>query len=184
MIKAILKYGLVLTLALIFAGAKGQQYTEYDLKAAYIFNFSKFVTWPESAYISETSDFNIIVFGDSPVTPVLQKALKNKQVMGRNISIKVIYSVDQITDAHILFVSRDAYSNLNTIISKCDKKSILVVGDIIENFCQSGGIINFTPKSSKYRFEINNQAARNSKLMISSKLLALARIVTSEEIKF
>jgi hypothetical protein len=184
LIKTILKYGLIILLAFVFSKAKGQQYTEYDLKAAYVYNFSKFVNWPETSFKSETSPFIITVFGDNPITPVLNKALKSKNIKGREIKIRVIYNIEEIGETHILFVSRDAQGQLAQIIKHCENQSILVVGDIIENFCQSGGIINFTAKSSKYRFEINNQAAHNSNLKISSKLLALSRIVSSEEIKF
>ena len=74
--------------------------------------------------------------------------------------------------------------NIKEVIDACNDKAILVIGDVLEGFCQAGGLINFTPKSSKYRFEINHQVAQKSKLKISSKLLALARIISSEEIEF
>jgi hypothetical protein len=184
LIKTVLKYGLIVLFALAFIKAKGQQYTEYDLKAAYVYNFSKFVNWPSSAFETESSPFIITVFGDNPITPVLHKALKSKNIKGREIKIRVIYAVEEIGETHILFVSRNNQGQLDNIIDICENRPILVVGDVIENFCQSGGIINFTAKSSKYRFEINNQSAQSSNLRISSKLLALSRIISSEEIKF
>ncbi len=183
MIKAILKYGLIL-LILFSVKVRAQQYTEYDLKAAYIYNFSKFVTWPNNTFKNQTSKFKIVVLGESPITPILNKALKNRKIMGRDISIQVIYQIDDLKDAQILFVSKEMQNQVQAISDKCINKSILVIGDVIEGFCQAGGVINFTEKSSKYRFEINNQIAKQSHLTISSKLLALARIVSSEEIKF
>ena len=185
LIKGFIKYGLILLLSLsIIDKVQGQQYTEYDLKAAYIYNFSKFIVWPKNIFKTENSDFNIVVYGSSPITEVLYKALKNRKIMGRNISIKVIYSLDDLEDAHILFVSKDMQENIKEVIDACNDKAILVIGDVLEGFCQAGGLINFTPKSSKYRFEINHQVAQKSKLKISSKLLALARIISSEEIEF
>ena len=184
MIRSVLKYSIIIIFALSFGKAQGQQYTEYDLKSAYVFNFSKFITWPTSAFESTESDFKIVVFGSSPITSVLYKALKGRKIMGRNISIKVIYSIEDLEDAHILFVSKGMQKELKQVISKYENKATLVIGDVIEGFCQSGGIINFTEKSSKYRFEINNQAAQKTGLKISSKLLSLARIISSEEIKF
>lgn len=184
MIRSVIKYGLIIILAFSIGKAQGQQYTEYDLKAAYVYNFSKFITWPSTAFESSESDFKIVVFGSSPITGVLYKALKNRKIMGREISIKVIYSLDDLEDAHILFVSKGMQKEIKQVVSACEYQTTLVIGDVIEGFCQSGGIINFTQKSSKYRFEINNQAAQKSGLKISSKLLALARIISSEEIKF
>jgi len=183
LIKAVLKYGLII-LILFSVKVRAQQYTEYDLKAAYIYNFSKFVTWPPNTFRNQTSKFKIVILGESPITSILNKALKNRKIMGREISIQVIYQVDDLKDAQILFVSKEMQNNLQSISDICLNQPILLIGDVIEGFCQAGGVINFTEKSSKYRFEINNQVAQSSHLKISSKLLALARIVSSEEIKF
>ena len=169
---------------LFFAKAQAQQYTEYDLKAAYVFNFSKFVSWPESSFKSADSKFKIVVLGSSPITPVLHKALKGRTILGKAISIQSVYEIDDIEEPQIIFVSKDMQSQMKQIVKFCENKPILIIGDVIDGFCQSGGIINFTIKSSKYRFEINNAAAKQANLKISSKLLALARIISSEEIKF
>ena len=91
MIKTLLKYGLILVLALSMGKVKAQQYTEYDLKAAYIYNFSKFVNWPNYAFEDESANFKIVVYGSSPVTNILNKVLKQRTIRGRHISIKVIY---------------------------------------------------------------------------------------------
>jgi len=171
-------------LALSFSKAQAQQYTEYDLKAAYIYNFSKFIIWPKRAFENENSDFQIVVYGSSPVTGVLYKALKGRKIMGRNISIKVIYNLRDLGNAQILFVSKDMQEHLKETINICENTTTLVIGDVLEGFCQAGGMINFTPKSSKYRFEINKQVAQKSQLKVSSKLLALARIIRSEEVEF
>ncbi len=184
MIRTFLKYGPIIILFLFTAKAQAQQYTEYDLKAAYLYNFSKFVSWPENSFENETSEFHIVVFGDSPITSVLFKAMAGREILGRHISIKVIYKIEDLQEAQILFVSKEMQTQLKSTVSACNNKSILIVGDIIEGFCQSGGIINFTQKSSKFRFEINNQSAQKSNLKISSKLLSLARIISSEEIQF
>lgn len=184
LIKTFLKYGVIIILFLFTAKAQAQQYTEYDLKAAYLYNFSKFVSWPENSFENEASEFHIVVFGDSPITSVLFKAMAGRKILGRPISIKVIYKIEDLEEAQILFISKDMQTQLKSTISACNNKSILIVGDAIEGFCQSGGIINFTRKSSKFRFEINNQSAQRNNLKISSKLLSLARIISSEEIQF
>lgn len=183
LIKFIIKYSL-LVLILFVGRAHAQQYTEYDLKAAYLYNFSKFVSWPENAFETENSNFEITVIGDSPITDVLFKAFKGRKIEGRRITISVVYTVEDLETSHLLFVSKDMESELSSILTKLSNAPTLLVGDVIEGFCRSGGIINFTKKSSKYRFEINNQSAIKSNIKISSKLLSLARIISSEEIKF
>lgn len=184
MIKLILKYSLIIILFLSIGKVHAQQYTEYDLKAAYVYNFSKFIFWPKTVFNNDESDFNIVVYGSSPITEVLYKALKNHKIRGRNISIRVIYNLADLGNAQILFVSKDMQENIKEVVTICNSQSVLVIGDALEGFCQAGGFVNFTPKSSKYRFEINRQAVEKSKLRISSKLLALARIIKSEEIEF
>lgn len=170
--------------AVLSYSLSAQQYTEYDLKAAYIFNFSKFVSWPQAAFENEDSDFNIVVFGDSPITKVLFKAFKGRKILNRDISIKVVYRIEDLPEAHILFVSKEMQLETANLIEEIGEKPILLVGDVVESFCQLGGTINFTSRSSKYQFEINNNAANRSHLRISSKLLALSKIITSDEIKF
>jgi len=171
-------------LGLLMYKAQAQQYTEYDLKAAYIYNFSKFIKWPDHSFPQDTSSFQITILGDSPITEVLHKAMKGRKVGSRDIHIRVVHKVEQIGSPHILFVSKNMQKIIPNIVKQCGNKPILIVGDVLDGFCQSGGVINFTPKSSKFRFEINNEAAQHFNLKISSKLLALSRIVTSDEIKF
>ena len=161
-----------------------QQYTDYELKAAYIFNFSKFVSWPQNAFDKDDGDFNIVVFGDSPITKVLFNAFKGRKIQNRDISIKVIYRIEDLPETHILFVSREMQVEVVNLIESINDKPILVVGDVVESFCQLGGTINFTSRSSKYQFEINNNSAIRAHLRISSKLLALSKIITINEIKF
>jgi len=179
-----LKYYLIILIALFANKVMSQQYTEYDLKAAYVYNFSKFVTWPSYAFENDQSSFDIVVLGESPITKVLLKALKDRKILNRNISIKVINNVEEIRGAQLVFLSKNMQAKTKEVVAYCKNKPILLVGDVIEGFCQSGGTINFTPKASKYRFEINNQATKSSQIVISSKLLALARIINGDEIKF
>lgn len=184
MTKYLLKYYLLIVFTTLSFSLSAQQYTEYDLKAAYVFNFSKFVSWPTNAFENDDSDFNIVVFGDSPITKVLFKAFKGRKIQNRDISIKVIYRIEDLPNTHILFVSKEMQVEVANLIEHINDKPILVVGDVVESFCQLGGTINLTSRSSKYQFEINNNAAIKSHLKISSKLLALSKIITSDEIKF
>ena len=164
--------------------ALSQQYTETDLKVAYLYNFTKFITWPAVAFRKDNTHFTITVLGKSPIVEILEIALKNKAVQSRKIVIRQISKISEIKNPQILFITKSANYNISDIIEKCGNQHILLVADHIEYFCESQGIINFTDKKDKYRFEINNKAAINAGLKISSKLLSLSRIINGEEIQF
>jgi len=164
--------------------AQDTQYNEYEVKAAYIVNFSKFVTWPDEAFSSESSPFVIGVYKNEQISTYLKKMLLNKRILGRMPIIKNFSKPEDISKCQILFIGKVDKQELNEIYKKVKDQPVLTVGDNISEFCESGGMINFTHQYSKYRFEINNNAATKAKIKISSKLLALAKIVTEDEIKF
>ncbi|OFX34506.1 MAG: hypothetical protein A2X08_10375 [Bacteroidetes bacterium GWA2_32_17] len=164
--------------------SKSQQYTEYELKAAYIFNFGKFVEWPSETFKKSNDPFIIGIYGNNPFSEILQQTIQNKTIQNRPIIILNVTTTEEASTCHILFISKQNKLQLNQLLQAINNKPILTVGDNVENFCQSGGIINFTSQYSQKRFEINYKASARAILIISSKLLALSRIVTDEEIKF
>jgi hypothetical protein len=168
----------------IFLKSYSQSYTEYEVKAAYIFNFAKFVKWPENSFSSKTSHLILGVYGTNPFGVILNKTINKRTVNGRKWIIKYFNKPEDITKCHILFISQVDKSELIKIIDKNKNKAVLTIGDNIEDFCISGGILNFSQQYSKHRFEINNDIAIQSNIIISSKLLILAKIVSSNEIKF
>ncbi len=182
-IKVRSRFWLILLFIVPFT-AKSQQYTEYELKAAYLFNFGKFVQWPNEAFKSPADPFIIGIYGNNPFEEILQQTIQNKTIQNRPIIIINITTIEDAATCHILFISKINKLQLNQLLQSINNKPILTVGDNIEDFCQSGGIINFTRQYSQKRFEINNKASAHALLVISSKLLALSRIVTDEEIKF
>lgn len=188
MSKRILTYYSILAFfvgfVLIPKTSTAQQYTETDLKVAYLYNFTKFVTWPAIAFRKNNSHFVITILGESPVVEILQTALKGKKVKGRAIIIKQISEISEIQNPQILFIPKIANYNVTNIVDECANKHVLLVADHIEYFCELQGIINFTDRQDKYRFEINNKAAIKAGLKISSKLLSLSRIINGEEVQF
>lgn len=177
------RFWLILLLVVPFI-AKSQQYTEYELKAAYLFNFGKFIEWPNEAFKKPTDPLIIGIYGNNPFSEVLQQIIQNKTIQNRPVIIINVNNFEEASTCHILYVSKINKLQLNQLLQAINNKPILSVGDNIEEFCQSGGIINFTSQYSQKRFEINNKASARALLIISSKLLALSRIVTDEEIKF
>jgi hypothetical protein len=161
-----------------------QQYTEYELKAAYLFNFGKFVQWPSEAFKKSNDPFIIGIFGNNPFGDILQQTIQNKTLQNRPVILINVTTPEEAETCHVLFICKTDKLQFTQIIKAISKKPVLTVGDNIEDFCQQGGMINFTVQRSQKRFEINNKASSRVQLTISSKLLSLSRIVTEDEIKF
>ena len=147
---------------------KGTAY-EYQVKAAFLYNFAKFVEWPEQAFSDEQTPFKIGVLGTNPFGNAFDK-VGQKRIKGH--SFKVIY-FDELPaqeQCHILFVRAEKAALLPQVLRQLDEASVLVIGET-EGFVQGGGAINFFLDDGKVRFQINPQAAQRANLKISSKLL-------------
>lgn len=161
-----------------------QKFTEYEVKSAYLFNFTKFVEWPESYFENETSPYVIGIYKNDGFGNVLSNTIRGRLVNGRSVVIKYFNKPEEITNCHILFFPSVSRYELALVLKAIEKKPILTVGNSINQFCESGGVINFSQQYSRYRFEINNDIALESRIKISSKLLVLAKIISEDEIKF
>lgn len=161
-----------------------QQYSEYEVKAGYLYNFIKFVNWPNYSFKTEYDPFVIGIYGDDPFEDILDKAFKDRTLYDRKWLLVRYTKIEDVTGCNLLFISSVSNTELLKILDVTKDKSILTIGDNIEDFCQLGGIINFTKQNSKNRFEINNEAAIKVKLLISSKLLSLAKIINNNENRF
>jgi len=162
---------------LLVVGAAGRAQeakpTEYQIKAAFLFNFAKFVQWPSAAFSGQTSPLVIGILGENPFHDDLARMIQNKSVDEHPLSVMEFHSPTDATHCHILFISNSERNRLPEIIKSLKGTSVLTVGEMA-HFTESGGMINFFMDSTKIRFEINNEAAANAGLKISSKLLALA----------
>lgn len=163
---------------------QAQEYTENEVKAGYLYNFTKFVTWPKAAFVTETSTFIIGVYNDDDFADVLEKVIKDRKILNRNWVIFRYKVPKDIENCHMLFVSNATKVEIKNIFDQTKGKPVLIVGNTIEDFCELGGIINIAGKQSNKRFQINFEASKKVNLIISSKLLALAKIVKEDEIKF
>ncbi len=163
--------------------ARAQKYTEYELKSAFIYNFTKFVEWPNEKS-HESNTFKIGIIRNNTMKIVLNEMMKGKKINGRTVEIIYIKNISKIPDCQILFIDKVDNSELIKILEKTKNQPCLTIGNHLDFFCQQGGIINFTPKYYSYRFEINNQQAEWVNLKISSKLLILSKIISSNENKF
>jgi len=149
---------------------------ELDVKAAFLYNFAKFVEWPAESFATPSSPLVIAVVGDEPFAAALDRTVAGKAVQGRPIVVKRSKPLDDPLSCHIPFISALERNSIPQLLEKVRGASILTVGEA-EGFAQRGGIINLLVTDNKLVFEINDRSARASGLRISSKLLTLARTV-------
>jgi len=165
-----------LSLALLLpadASAQESQPSEYQVKAAFLFNFAKFVEWPSESFPNVTSPMVIGILGDNPFGSDLEQTIQNKTINNRPLVVKLLHSLIEATNCHILFISNSENKRLPEIIQTLRGTAVLTVGETGQ-FIETGGIINFVQEASKIRFQINDDAAKTARLKISSKLLSLA----------
>lgn len=147
--------------------------TEYQIKAAFIYNFAKFVEWPADAFSTDTAPITIGVLGDNVFGDNLERTIQNKVINNHPFAFRAFRSIADITNCQILFISRSEKKHLPQILGALQKTSTLTVSEM-DQFIQSGGMINFVIEEERIHFEINNENAKKSGLKISSKLLGLA----------
>jgi len=164
-----------LALALSAVVAQAGSVTEAEVKAAYIFNFAKFVTWPEEKFADSDSPIRIGIVGDGDFAGTVEETVKEKQVDGRSFVVIHFDHERNVEPCHILFLgSNDGGASVG--VGATDRPGVLTVGDS-EGFAVDGGMIGFYMEENKVRFEVNVGAAKGADLRISSKMLSLARIV-------
>lgn len=154
-------------------------FTEYQVKALFLFNFVKYVDWPAETFPTTNAPITIGVLGKDNFGTDLQHAVEGKSINGRAILIQHVTTDTKMAGCQILFISASEKADLDEILAKTGALPILTVGEQ-EQFLAKGGIINFTLKDEQVRLEINLDAARLAKVRISSKLLAVADVVTGK----
>jgi hypothetical protein len=147
---------------------------EYDLKAAYIFNFSLFVDWPAGAFEHPDSPIIIGVLGDSRFATVLQETLKGQDARGRSFVVQSWNSAKNVQHCHLLFVASGAAQEWAQVVQSVRRTPTLTIGEW-PDFIGTGGIVNFFVEGKKIRFDISAETARRAGLNMSSKMLGLAR---------
>ena len=170
---SILSLSLIWLLAGSFAHAQQPQPTEYQIKAAFLYNFGRFVEWPKSAFATPTSPLVIGILGEDPFRDNLTRTISNKSVDTHPVVTKEFRSAADATNCHLLFISTSEKKKLPEILQSLKGTSVLTVGET-DRFIETGGMINFVLEGTKIRFQINNDAAASAGLKISAKLMTLA----------
>jgi len=156
------------------AVAQSAKLTEYQVKAAFLFNFAKFVEWPQSTFSNDTATIDIGVYGHNPFGKELDKIVLGRTVKDRSISIRYSDYIDDLLDCQLIFVGTHEKQDTELTLDMLKGKSILTVSDA-PDFIRSGGMIALFMDKNKVRFGINAEIANQEGLSISSKLLKLAR---------
>jgi hypothetical protein len=159
---------LLLALLAVLRGSAQDPSLEYRVKAAYLFNFTKFVEWPAGA-IPEGMPFTICVAGNNPFASTLDDTIRGETVSGRSLQSRPAQGTGT---CQVLFIPRDV--DAAPLLKRTRTEPVLTVGES-PDFVRQGGIINFVREEGKVRFEISQEAANRAQLRISSRLLRLAR---------
>ena len=176
------------------SNSQSSQYKEYEVKAAFIYNFLKFIDWPKEKMANSGKQIIIGFIGENPFGPAAD-VFKNKKVEDRDVTLKYFGGLEQIEkmpekdraaneeslkNCHLLFICPSEQKQVSEIIEIVGKNGVLTVGDS-DGFTKSGGVINFLMEDNKIRFNINLTAAEKSGLKIRSQLLRLAKKVYKDE---
>jgi len=159
--------------------AQDQQPTEYQVKAAYLYNLAKFVEWPEGMFNSPTAPMVFCIMGEDPFGNAFEAA-KDRTISNRSIQIKRFASVKDMTPCHVLFISRSEKEKLPDILRELGAAPLLLVGDM-EEFAQRGGMINLALRKETVTLEINIDALNRAGIKVTSRLLNAAHIVREKK---
>lgn len=149
---------------------------EYQLKAAFLYNFTKFVEWPTNRFATTNEPLVLGVLGDNPFGAELTKAVQGRTQNGRALVVSNLTQTALATNVHLLFVPRGQELFFERQLAPLHTAGVLTIGES-ELFANQEGIITFTTEADKIRFEINLAATETTGLKISSKLLHLAKTV-------
>ncbi len=165
-----LKFLIAMLLWSTLGTAYGAVRSEYEVKAAFLYNFTRFITWSEPS--EEMTGLTICVFGRNPFGDVLQQ-LNGRVSQGRALKLDFPASLQEIDRCQVLFVGADKARALAEITDFAHARQILTISEI-PDFVEEGGIIGYVKEGNVIRFEINLLAAQKSGLQINSRLLELA----------
>ncbi len=171
---------LVVLIAPGWLAAAEPEASEYAVKAAYLSKFGQYVEWPASAFPAPGGTATLCVAGEDPFGTVLDKAVAEQTINGRAIVIRRLKTVGRDSSCHILYIARSDKLQPRQVIELVRGNSVLTVSDARVS---EGAIINFVIKDNRVRFDIDDEAAAQNELAMSSKLLSLALSVKRRQSK-
>ena len=154
--------------------------SEFEVKAAYLYNFGRFVQWSPAAASVKGNSFPICVFGQDPFGAILDTTLSGESIDGKAVVAKRVSKAQDALGCRVLYISASEDSHLKEILAGLDKAGVLTVSDIPQ-FSQRGGMIQFVVVANKIRFEVNLTSAQDAGLTLSSDLLKVAVAVRKSQ---
>lgn len=178
-------WALVVVIGLLSFGgvyASDMRRSEYELKAAYVLNFARYVEWPATTFGDAGDPVVIGIVGTDPFGKEMDQTIEGEPVQGRPLEVHRARRVDDLPPCHLVFFCDSESRRLRMTLKQLRNAPLLTVSDIPE-FVDRGGMIGFIVVDEHIRFRINLGAAEQAGLRISSKLLRLAVEVTPSDVK-
>jgi len=138
-------------------------------KALFMFNFTKYIEWPNQ---SSSSEFIIGVFGNDDIVPELQKLAAARKINGKSIIIKSVKTLSEASGSHLFYVPSSKSNQLNEAIEFFNGKQTLLISED-KGACQKGTAINYIMDGGKMKYEICKKNILSQKLNVDQKLIAL-----------
>jgi hypothetical protein len=160
----------------LMAEVQAQRPPEYQVKAAYLYGFGRFVEWPASAPAAAGPAFVLCVLGGDPFGRELDEVTAGAVMKQKPVSIRRISRLEESGPCHTLFISASEDVRLGTILATLDRRPVLTVSDAPQ-FAQRGGMIGFFLDGNRVRFTVNLPAAQDAGLVLNSELLRVAATI-------
>jgi len=149
---------------------------EYRIKAAFLFNFAKYVEWPPDTFKDANSPLTYCTIGDDPFQGVLDESLNAKSVGTRPLRVQHLSPPENFQGCQILFIGTNEKKRITAVLETLKLSPVLVVGES-NHFVQQGGTVGFLSEDNTIRFEVNLDVAQRARLNISATLLSVAKTV-------
>lgn len=177
--RSVLKKACCIFLLLLCANysvkAQSSTIAEYRVKAVFLFNFTRFIEWPSTAFESPTSPFVIGIIGNDPFGESIDETVTGEKIESHPIIVQRFKDVKEINGCHILFINYNDADEVKEVLSQAQSKPVLTVNEM-PGFARWGGMVRFFSEDNKIRLQINASAVKSVQLNISSKLLSVAQI--------
>lgn len=167
----------MLTTPVVSMRAQQIQASEDRVKAAYIYNFGRYVRWPAVRDVDEDRSFPICVFDHDRFGSTLDSTLAGESLNGKPVVIRRIQTPREAAQCRVLFIGVSQRSHLDEILAALEQSPVLTVSDM-DDFSRRGGMIQFVLDGGRVRFGVNLKTAQNAQLALSSELLRVAVTVT------
>jgi hypothetical protein len=156
--------------------AASKHLSEYKIKAAYLYYFATYVTWPSDRPSPDPDDLVIGILGEDPFGDLLEETIRGKMVNKQSLTVKRFENIKDARQSAILYISSSEKDNLSYILGALDGAAVLTVGEF-DDFASRGGQIGFTTEDKRVRFAINVTAVKRAGLRVSAQLMKLGTLV-------